>query len=84
MCRNNKTASNLNTRISIYEKYSTNKFGFGNWLFSHYNFSSTKRILELGCGAGDMWKSKLHLLDKSVELILTDFLENIVSITKKP
>ena len=27
-----KTADNLNTRISIHAKYSTNKLGFGNWL----------------------------------------------------
>ena len=26
------TANNLNTRISIHDKYSTNKMGFGNWL----------------------------------------------------
>ena len=26
------TANNLNTRISIHDKYSTNKMGFGNWI----------------------------------------------------
>lgn len=77
-----KTADNLNTRISIHEKYSTNKLGFGNWLFSNYDISSNNRILELGCGTGDMWKSKLHLVDKDVELTLTDFSENMVSMAK--
>lgn len=47
---------NLNTRISVHEKYSTNKTGFGNWLFSHYDFSSGNKILELGCGTGDCQK----------------------------
>ena len=28
------TANNLNTRISIHDKYSTNKIGFGNWIIS--------------------------------------------------
>lgn len=32
-----KTTDNLNTRISIHTKYSTNKEGFGNWIFSHYD-----------------------------------------------
>ncbi len=59
-----KTADNLNTRISIHKKYSTNKLGFNNWIFSHYNISPNIRILELGCGTGDIWKSNLHLLDK--------------------
>lgn len=77
-----KTADNLNTRISIHTKYSTNKLGFGNWLFSHYDLSPNTKVLELGCGTGDMWKSKLHLVDKSIELTLTDFSENMVSIVK--
>ena len=67
-----KTADNLNTRISIHAKYSTNKLGFGNWLFSHYDISPNKKILELGCGTGDIWKSKLHLIDESIDLTLTD------------
>lgn len=77
-----KTADKLNTRISIHEKYSINKLGFGNWLFSHYDFSHKNRILELGCGTGDVWKTKLHMLDESMELTLTDFSENMVTVAK--
>ncbi len=77
-----KTADHLNTRISIHEKYSTNKLGFGNWLFSHYDISPNNKILELGCGTGDMWKSKLDLVDRSIELTLTDFSENMVTVAK--
>lgn len=77
-----KTADNLNIRISLHTKYSTNNLGFGNWLFSHYNLVPNIRILELGCGTGDMWNSKLHLLDPSIELLLTDFSENMVSAVK--
>lgn len=73
---------NLNTRISVHEKYSTNKTGFGNWLFSHYDFFPGNKILELGCGTGDLWKSKLHLLDRSTLLTLTDLSENMVHATK--
>lgn len=76
------TADNLNIRISIHVKYSTNKLGFGNWLFSNYNLSPNNKILELGCGTGDMWKTKLPLVDKSIELTLTDFSENMVSVIK--
>ena len=77
-----KTGENLNTRISLHAKYSTNKTGFGNWLFSHYDILPDSRILELGCGTGDLWKSNLHLVDRSMELILTDFSENMVSIAQ--
>lgn len=77
-----KTSDNLNVRISLHAKYSTNPLGFGNWLFSRYNLAPNIRILELGCGTGDMWKSKLHLLDPSIDLLLTDFSENMVSAAK--
>lgn len=30
------SANNLSTRISIHDKYSTNKMGFGNWIVSNY------------------------------------------------
>ena len=52
------TATNLQTRITIHDKYSTNKMGFGNWIFSNYKIAPGMRILELGCGTGDMWKNK--------------------------
>ena len=29
-----KTSANLNTRISIHQKYSVNKQGFGSWIFA--------------------------------------------------
>lgn len=74
-----KSTNNLNTRISIHEKYSVNKLGFGNWLFSHYDLSPDIKILELGCGTGDIWKSNLRLLDKSIQLLLTDFSEGMVA-----
>ena len=44
------STENLNTRISIHEKYSTNKQGFGNWIFEHYDLGEDSNILELGCG----------------------------------
>lgn len=77
-----KTTGNLKTRISLHEKYSTNKLGFGNWLFSQYDLPSNSKILELGCGTGDLWRSNLHLLDKSIALYLTDFSEAMVLAVK--
>lgn len=47
-------SNNLNTRMSIHEKYSVNKLGFGNWLYQQYQLKDSMRILELGCGTGDL------------------------------
>ena len=43
-----KNAKNLNDRISLHEKYSTNKQGWFNWLFEKIDFSKVNRLLELG------------------------------------
>ena len=55
-------ANNLNTRISIHDKYSTNKMGFGNWIMSNYRIDEKMKVLELGCGTGDMWKNSQSLI----------------------
>ena len=78
-----KNASNLNTRISIHSKYSVNKQGFGNWIVSNYAIKAGIRILELGCGTGDMWKEHLKLLDNVSELVLSDFSEGMLCSAKE-
>ncbi|MBD5081206.1 MAG: class I SAM-dependent methyltransferase [Ruminococcaceae bacterium] len=77
-----KTGDNLNTRISIHKKYSVNKTGFGNWIFSHYKLTPDIKILELGCGTGDMWKENLHLLNEGIQLYLTDISEGMIASAK--
>lgn len=78
-----KNATNLNTRISIHSKYSVNKTGFGNWIVSNYEIKEGMRILELGCGTGDMWKGHLELLDNISEIILTDFSAGMLQSTQE-
>ena len=77
--RQYRTADNLNTRISIHEKYSKNKTGFGNWIVSHYDIRPCSRVLELGCGTGDMWVSHLDMLNNGSELILSDFSDGMLA-----
>lgn len=78
-----KNATNLNTRISIHNKYSTNKQGFSKWIVSKYEIKDGMRILELGCGTGDMWKEHMELLDDISELVLTDFSAGMLESAKE-
>ena len=77
------TTNNLNIRISIHDKYSINKMGFGNWIVSNYKIDKGMKVLELGCGTGDMWKKKEHLIDACSKLILSDISEGMVAATKQ-
>lgn len=72
-----KNAKNLNDRISLHEKYSTNKQGWFNWLFNQIDFSKVNRLLELGCGNGKLWQeNRIDLRNR--EIFLSDVSEGMV------
>lgn len=72
-----KNAKNLNDRISLHEKYSTNKQGWFNWLFNQIDFSKFNRLLELGCGNGKLWQeNRIDLRNR--EIFLSDISEGMV------
>lgn len=72
-----KNAKNLNDRISLHEKYSTNKQGWFNWLFNQIDFSKVNRLLELGCGNGKLWQENSIDL-RNREIFLSDISEGMV------
>lgn len=65
------TADNLAVRIAFQARYSCNKQGFGAWITEQYDLRPGTRILELGCGTGDMWRGVA--LPEGCSLLLTDF-----------
>ncbi len=69
---------NLMIRIGLHTKYSINKQSFGDWVFEQYHLMPDSRILELGCGNGDLWKGHIEKLGSGTELILSDFSEGMV------
>ena len=73
----------LSTRISIHDRYSVNKLGFGNWIFSNYRVNAGMKVLELGCGTGSMWKGQEELIKKCGKLVLSDFSEGMVETAKE-
>lgn len=72
-----KNAKNLNDRINLHEKYSTNKQGWFNWLFNQIDFSKVNRLLELGCGNGKLWQENSIDL-RNREIFLSDISEGMV------
>ena len=78
-----QSSENLSTRISIHDKYSTNKMGYGNWIFSNYEVADGCSILELGCGTGDMWGSRDEIVKKCTKIILSDLSEGMIDTAKE-
>ena len=77
------TSKNLDIRISIHDRYSTNKQGFGNWITEHYQFPEGASVLELGCGTGSMWKGKSALIRRCSRLVLSDLSEGMLDKAKE-
>lgn len=77
-----KTADNLNIRRLVHEKYSTNQQPFEEWIMSHYDLADGCRILELGCGTGQIWKGRLGILPVNSQLILSDFSTGMLESSK--
>ena len=64
-----RTASNLNARIRLHQEFSTNKYGWQRWLFDQFKFMPQSRILELGCGTGNLWLENLDHIPAELEII---------------
>ncbi len=77
------TSERLKTRILIHDKYSTNKTGFGNWIFSNYRINSGAGVLELGCGTGVMWKGRNSLIKSVSSLVLSDLSDGMLEEAKE-
>lgn len=77
-----KSHDNLDIRVELHKKYSKNKLGFNNWIFSNYQITDEVKVLELGCGTGELWKSNSDSIDKMKQLIVTDFSKDMVKSTK--
>ena len=77
-----RTSKNLDVRIQLHEKYSHNKLGWFNWLYSQLDFSHANRILEIGCGDGKLWENKT--LDfRNREVFLSDASSGMIEEVKK-
>jgi SAM-dependent methyltransferase len=73
---------NLYARQALHKGFSTNKYGWENWVFDQYGFKPNDRVIEFGCGNGTTWASNRDKLPKDIQVILTDLSEGMLSASK--
>ena len=78
-----RTADNLAARIRLHDSFSTNTYGWFRWIFDHFELPEGCRILELGCGPGDLWRENAGRIHSSWEIVLSDFSEGMVTEAQK-
>ena len=68
-----QTSANLDVRIDIHERFSTNPYRWMCWVFDHFKFPPACRILEVGCGVGKLWLENAQRIGADWEITLSDF-----------
>ena len=67
-----------NIRISLHEQYSQNKKGWFPWLLEQMDFDGARRILEIGCGNGQLWKKAEPSVLKGKYICLSDLSDGMI------
>ena len=67
-----RDASNLNARIQIHRRFSTNKYGWPRWVFDQVYLPPESHILELGCGLGNLWLENIQRVPGGWKITLSD------------
>jgi ubiquinone/menaquinone biosynthesis C-methylase UbiE len=73
LTRQYQNASNLEARIALHARFSTNSYGWSHWLFDHLDLPPYSRILELGCGTGRLWLENKDRIPEGWDVTLSDF-----------
>lgn len=68
-----KDAANLNARIQLHERFSTNPYDWQRWVFDQIRASPKSRVLEIGCGPARLWLSNFDRIPQGWDITLSDF-----------
>lgn len=74
-----KDSSNLDARIAIHQRFSTNSQGWYHWVFDTLlDAPANANVLELGCGSGAMWKECEDKIPAGWTITLTDLSDGML------
>lgn len=73
-----RTAGNLNARITLHQRFSTNQYGWQRWVFDQFHLPAEARLLELACGPGDLWLENENRIPAGWHVTLSDLSPGMV------
>jgi len=77
-----KNHQNLTKRINLWS-YGSNPESLQKWIFSKIQLQENERVLELGCGTGQLWLENYTDVPSTCPIVLSDFSEKMVYKAKK-
>ena len=73
-----RDSGKLDARAALHHRFSTNDYAWQCWVFDQFELPKEARILEVGCGPGDLWVENRARLGPSWDLTLTDLSPGMV------
>jgi len=73
-----RDSSNLQARIQLHARFSTNPYGWLRWVFDQLDLPGVCRILELGCGPAHLWVDNQGRIPAGWDITLSDFSEGML------
>jgi ubiquinone/menaquinone biosynthesis C-methylase UbiE len=67
-----QNSANIEARIELHRRFSENTERWYQWIYRNLPIHSGMKILEVGCGNGQLWKDNLDSLPKDIHIILSD------------
>jgi ubiquinone/menaquinone biosynthesis C-methylase UbiE len=68
-----RDSSNLDARVVIHQRFSTNSYGWFQWVFDPLlKLPENAKILELGCGHGLLWRENISRIPMAWSITLSD------------
>lgn len=78
-----KDSTNLKVRIGLHDRFGANKQGWFQWIFEKMALPAGSKILELGCGNGELWRGNAEKIPADVKIILTDISGGMINDAKE-
>lgn len=84
-------ANNISARIRLHKNYSQNQQGWFPWIYEQCHIQNGMKILELGCGNGELWTEHIQAsiehnipaFPNNVKIILSDISEGMLRDVKR-
>ena len=74
-----RNSSNLDARVELHRRFSTNPYGWFPWIFDTLEtLPSPARVLELGSGPGYMWKECVDRIPAGWNITLSDLSDGMI------
>jgi ubiquinone/menaquinone biosynthesis C-methylase UbiE len=74
-----RDSSNLDARVELHRRFSTNPYGWLPWIFDTLEtLPNPARVLELGCGPGYLWKECIQRIPAGWSITLSDLSDGML------